>query len=259
MIIILIIGTIIFLVLFRSNLNKQFIINQFKKNNMIVFGKKGSGKDLLFQWVINRYKKQHYSNIIYNQKTLPIKLINLSLFPNTFDNMINDKVEKVVPNLNEKTDIFISDGGIYMPSHYDSQLSKMYPSLPIFYALQRHLYNSNTHINTQALSRIWIKVREQADGYIKMQHTIVILGIYIQSFTYYEKYETALMSINPMPKPFNPLNQQLYNQFVATNGMIKNMMVFGFKNEIKYNTRHFYKVFFKNKDTKQALVQVSPN
>ena len=40
-----------------NHLRVKYMITQFKKCNVIVFGKKGTGKDLIFQKVINSRKK----------------------------------------------------------------------------------------------------------------------------------------------------------------------------------------------------------
>ena len=86
---------------------------------MIVFGKKGTGKDLLFQVVVNRRNENHYSNINYGKKSLNVSIKELSLFPNTYESLIDNKIEKVEPNLKEKYDIYISDGGVILPSQFD--------------------------------------------------------------------------------------------------------------------------------------------
>lgn len=243
-IILIVIGLFLFFII-KSVLNKAFVIREFRDSNMIVFGKKGSGKDLLFQTIINARKEHHYSNIKFNSKTLPITINDLSLFPNTYENLINNNIEKVNPNLKEKYDIYISDGGIYLPSQYDSSLDKKYPSLPIFYATQRHLYNSNTHVNTQYLGRLYKKLREQADGYIKCHSAIFIGPIYIQFITFYERYESAERSLLPMSKALlNGMQNGLYEQYYATNGVIKPMFLIGTRKKIIYDTRHFRNVFF---------------
>lgn len=247
LIIILLILAFVLFMLIKSYFNLRFIVNEFRDSNMIVFGKKGSGKDLLFQTVINKRKQFHYSNINYHKKTLPITINDLSLFPNTYDNLINNTVEKVNPNLKENYDIYISDGGIILPSQYDYALDKKYPSLPIFYATQRHLYNSNTHVNTQYLGRLYKKLREQADGYIKCHRALFIGPIYIQALTFYERYETAERSLLPMQKSLlNGMQNGMYEQYYATNGIIKPMFIIGIKKKINYNTRYFKDVFFKN-------------
>jgi len=252
MIINIIIGIIILFLLFlilKSYLNMAYIIKVFKRNNVIVFGKKGTGKDMLFQAVINKRKQIHYSNILYTKsKTLLLKISEITLFPNSYENLINDNVEKVEPNLEEKYDIYLSDGGTYLPSQYDYMLHKKYTSLPLFYALQRHLYNSNFHVNVQSLSRLWKPLRELADGYFKMQSTIFIGPFYFMSLIFYDRYESAEQTLLPMPdKLLNPVNNGLSAQYKATNGIIKPMFLLGLKSKIFYDTRHFKKVFLKER------------
>lgn len=227
----------------------NYIIKVFKRNNVIVFGKKGTGKDMLFQAVINKRKEIHYSNILYTKsKTLLLKINEITLFPNSYENLINDNVEKIDPNLDEKLDIYLSDGGTYLPSQYDYMLHKKYTSLPLFYALQRHLYNSNFHVNVQSLSRLWKPLRELADGYFKMERTIFIGPLYIISLTYYDRYESAEQSLLPMTdKLLNQVNNGLAAQYKATNGIIKPMFLIGLKRKVFYDTRHFKKVFLKEK------------
>ena len=108
------------------------ILYNFKHCNVIVAGKKGSGKDLLFQWVIKHRKKQgYYANIDYGYKYQNIKLHDVSCYPNTYLTIINDKVEAQPHTLKEKNDIYISDIGIFLPSYMDSTLYKLFPSMPI--------------------------------------------------------------------------------------------------------------------------------
>jgi hypothetical protein len=248
---ILIIVLIIFLLflILKSYLNMAYIIKVFKRNNVIVFGKKGTGKDMLFQAVINKRKEIHYSNILYTKsKTLLLKISEITLFPNSYENLINDNVEKIEPNLEEKLDIYLSDGGTYLPSQYDYMLHKKYTSLPLFYALQRHLYNSNFHVNVQSLSRLWKPLRELADGYFKMERTVFIGPLYFISLTYYDRYESAEQSLLPMTdKILNQVNNGLAAQYKATNGIIKPMFLIGLKRKVFYDTRHFKKVFLKEK------------
>jgi hypothetical protein len=254
MLYILITLVLILIIWFISNNNLNFIVGLFKNNNVIVFGKKGTGKDLLFHSVIRKRKQLHYSNITFNNKTMPISISELSLFPNTYESLINGNVVKVDPNLKEKYDIYISDGGIYLPSQFDYLIDKKYPSLSIFYAVQRHLYNSNTHMNTQYLGRIYKKVREQADTYIKLKRSIFILGMYISFYTIYEKYESADLSLMPMEnKLLNGFNNGLVQQYQATNGYIKNGWYIGLKNKINYNTRYFRKVFLNDQEDKNNV------
>jgi hypothetical protein len=252
---ILIIVLIVFLLflLVKSSLNMSYVVKVFKRNNVIVFGKKGTGKDMLFQSVINKRKETHYSNILYTKhKTLLLKISEISLYPNSYENLINDNVQKIDPNLKEKFDIYLSDGGTYLPSQYDYMLHKKYTSLPLFYALQRHLYNSNFHVNVQSLSRLWKPLRELADGYFKMERTIFIGPIFIMTFTFYDRYESAEQSLLPMPsKLLNAVNNGLAAQYKATNGIIKPMFIIGLKRKVYYDTRHFKKVFLNDNPTKK--------
>ena len=51
------------------------IADLFDLNNVIVYGKKGKGKDVLFAAVIHKRKKPHFSNIKYEDST-DVKSIN---------------------------------------------------------------------------------------------------------------------------------------------------------------------------------------
>ena len=243
---ILLIGTIIVgYFIIRSRIHLAFLVKQFERNNVIVFGKKGSGKDMLFQQIINARKKHHYSNISYGNKTLPIVMNDISLWPNTYEEMINGKITKVKPNLNERYDIYISDAGVMLPSQYDWLLHKKYPSLPLLYALQRHLYASNMHVNVQSLSRVWKPIRELADGYVQSESIFWIGPIYFQLITYYDRYESAERSLLPMKRRIvNGMSDAIADQYIATNGLIKPMFLIGTKKRIKYDTRYFREVFF---------------
>jgi hypothetical protein len=247
LIVLLVIAAIILYFYFKAVMNINFVARQFDRNNMIVYGKKGTGKDMLFQQVINKRKQTHYSNINYGKTTLPIQMNQLSLYPNTFETLINNKIVKVQPNLVEKTDVYISDAGVMLPSQYDYLLHKKYPSLPLLYALQRHLYNSNLHANVQSLGRIWKPLRELADGYIKCEKVIWIGPMYIQLFTYYDRYESAERTLLPMKRRIiNGMSDAITDQYIATNGIIKQMFTIGLKKNIHYNTRYFKTVFLNN-------------
>jgi hypothetical protein len=242
------IPALVIFLLFLSESNKDFLVKIFKRNNVIVYGKKGSGKDMLFSMVIKRRKEFYYANIPFdNKKYLKVGVNDLSLFPNTYESFINEKIEKLDPNLKEKLDIYISDGGVILPSQFDWLLDKKYPSLSIFYALQRHLYNSNTHVNTQYLGRLYKKLREQADAYVKCERVIHLGFIYIQLITYYDRYESAERSLLPMSsKLLNGHNDAIKAQYDATNGIIKPMFYIGFTKNLTYNSRYFKSVFLKN-------------
>ena len=148
-----------------------WLVSEFRRCNVMVFGKKGSGKDVLFAHVIALRGEKHYSNIPYDGNTDVIKLCEINAGDNTFEDCINGDIEKFDPRFDENCDIYVSDVGIYFPNTLNDKLDKLYPSMPVFMALSRHLYNNNVHTNCQALGRPWKKIREQADSYIQVLRT----------------------------------------------------------------------------------------
>lgn len=111
---------------------------------------------------------------------------------------------------------------MFLPCQYDYQLHKKYPSFPIYYALSRHLYNSNVHVNCQALSRVWKAVREQADGFIKCLNVIKLPFVLICKIRFYDKYETAYNNMLPLgSRILNPYSRANADQYQATHGEIK--------------------------------------
>lgn len=148
-----------------------WLVSEFRRCNVMVFGKKGSGKDVLFAHVIALRGEKHYSNIPYDGNTDVIELCEINAGDNTFEDCINGDIEKFDPRFDENCDIYVSDVGIYFPNTLNDKLDKLYPSMPVFMALSRHLYNNNVHTNCQALGRPWKKIREQADSYIQVLRT----------------------------------------------------------------------------------------
>lgn len=234
-----------------SRLNKE-LVQRFKKGNVIVFGRKGCGKDLIFNYVIHKRKKQketYISNIDYGLNGTCEPLSTLELGENTYEDFINDNVKKqTYKPERENVDYYISDGGIFLPSQYNTLLDKKYKSLPIYYALSRHLYNSNVHVNTQALSRIWIKLREQADCYFQAVKTYKIFGLLITKYKFYEKYQSAEQELNAIPISFfsNKLKKNKFDEMSAINGIIWTSYIIQRKRSITYDTRHFKSVVFES-------------
>lgn len=241
------------LVLFYFYRNNNFVANKFANNNVITFGVKGSGKDLLTQLAINKRKTPYYATIPYGGDYSPITVKELTVEPNTHDYMVLDQIVQIKKDHNrEGVDCYISDGGIYLPSHLDTQLTKAYPSFPIYYALSRHLYNSNIHINTQALNRIWVKLREQADHYFMARGVIKIFGLLFIKVRYYSEYSSAEQHKLPMAKDVtfqnlgfgNKFNRALKLQFEAENGIIKDFICCIRVKNVHYDTRVFHEKIF---------------
>lgn len=252
LIIILAVITIAFIKMF---LNIGYIARLFKHGNVIVWGKKRKGKDLLFQIVINKRKKPYLTNYPakynYGGNGLEIGINSLSVAPNTYESTITNKITKIdYKKLYEKRDVYIADAGIYLPSHQYHIIGKNFPSLPIYYSVIGHLYDSNIHTNYNgSITRLYDKLREQADEYIKVLGSVKFLGFIFIKVRYYEIYETAAKGLLPMKKALiNSHQRAIYDEYTATNGLIKDMWVYIRKRKIHYDTRYFRRVFFK--DTK---------
>lgn len=152
---------------------------------------------------------------------------------NTFEDCIQNTIEKLDPQFEEGKDIYISDGGIYLSSQYDSALNKLYPSMPIFYALSRHLYNNNIHVNVQNLGRLWLKLREQADSFIRVLGT-TDRGSYLL---------VRAISYDNITAASNGLLPARDRQYRATHGEITERRFRVYKSELNYDTRYFKDVF----------------
>lgn len=224
----------------------------FKHCNVLVAGKKGSGKDLLTQWVINKRKKFYYSNISYGGYHKIVKLKQVSCDPNDYDHIVNDKIVKQPHFFKEKCDIYISDIGIYLPSYMDSKLYVKFPSMPIYYALSRHLANNNVHCNTQNIERGWKALREQADFYIQVKRTYKIFGfLFITKYYSYDNYESARQNIKPLKaRLLNKYSKAQVDEYNALHGEIRRGFIFQFKHQLKYDTRAMEKILLKGKRKK---------
>lgn len=235
---------------------KQALVKCFEEENCIVFGPKGSGKDLIDNKVIESRKEPCYANIPYNKEYCVVRSIkDFSVEPNTYKDILNGSIKKIDKINKEHCDMYISDGGIFLPSQHAGDLVKNYPSLPIYYALSRHLTNSNIHINTQYLGRVWDKLREQAAYYIRAVHTTKLAikiknkehGFLITDFIIYDNYQSALSKLRPFE------NKRLFEgaegaaakaDFIAKHGNIRSYKIIQTIGSVHYDSRHFHKEFY---------------
>lgn len=224
----------------------------FKHTNVLVGGKKGTGKDLLFQWVINKRHSFYYSNISYGYRHKILKLKQVSCEPNDYEHIVNDKIVKTPHLFKEKSDIYISDIGVYLPSYMDSKLYNKFPSMPILYALSRHLFNGNIHCNSQNIERGWKALREQADFYIQVKRTYKIFGfIFITKYYSYDNYESAKRNLKPLKaRLLNKYSKAEYDKYKCENGDIRKGYIIQFKPKLKYDTRAMEKILLKGKRKK---------
>lgn len=174
-----------------------WLYREFTRCNVMVFGKKGSGKDVLFAHVIALRGEKHYSNIPYDSNTELISLCQISAGNNTFEDCINGTIRKFDPRFEDGCDIYISDAGIYFPNTSDRHLNELYPSMPVLMALSRHLYNNNIHTNCQAFNRPWKKLREQADSFIQVLRTVRHGNCLYVKILGYDKYSNAENETSP--------------------------------------------------------------
>lgn len=220
----------------------------FLNGNVIVFGLKGCGKDLTFNKVINYQNRPCYANIPYNKLLCTIKPIkDFSVEPNTFETLLNDDI-KIVKKINkENTDYYISDGGNFLPSQYNNILCKLYPSLPLYYSLNRHLTNSCIHINTQNLMRVWDKLREHTAFFIKAAGTYKIFGFLITRVIIYDKQDTAKAQLEPykatgiIKRAESRANEE---QFKAQNGRVEEHWIIQHKSKVYYDSRYFHRLLY---------------
>ena len=245
--IILFILVAIFVFIFILNILNKFELKKFFNNsNVIVYGKKGSGKDILFNYITNT-RRFYYSNIPYTNKNFELITPNdLKLGNNTFINMLLNNTEKCNWTFKEKTDFFISDCGVYLPSQYDSILHKEYKGLPLFYALSRHIGLHNIHCNAQNLERIWKALREQADIYIKTLKTIKLPFLLVVKYRIYDKYSSAINDIRICKGSLLHTSDTIKVQN-SNVGLIKEKWIIVTKFNTKYNSRYFKDLLIEQK------------
>ena len=207
----------------------RYLVSEFRRCNVLVFGKKGTGKDLIFAHVISLRGEKHYANIPYDYNTEVIELYEVAAGDNTFVDCVNGTVRPFTPRFEEGFDVYMSDLGIYFPSSLYVLLDKLYPSLPVDMALSRQLYNSNRHGNCQALERPWIKIREQADSYIQTLGTVEVGDYLFVHIRCYDTYENAKNEKNWVAE---------FNVRIP-------------KSELMYDSRYFRNIFFENPPTTQ--------
>lgn len=240
---------VLLFVLIKLFLNNKKLVRYFQDKNMHVYGFKGKGKDTTFSNVIHRRKEPYLSNMDYGGKFTHINLKDLQLGPNTHENFIDGKIIQIQKHEEwEGQDIYITDAGIFLPSYFDYLLAKNYPSMPIFFALSRQLYNIRIHFNTQAFNRVWLKLREQQDGYLKCLQTFKFAGYLFTEVRFYDNPASAEQSLLPMKrKLFNKENNALQAQFYATHGIVEQFWTCQKIKNIHFDTRAFHQKLFGKK------------
>lgn len=231
--------------LIKHHLFMKDLYWHFQHVNVIVFGKKGSGKDLVTHKVIKHRKDFYYANIPYtadNNYEILEDLNKVSCEPNDYKALVNNDIKPQPHRFKEGKDIYISDMGVYLPSYMDSTLYKLYPSMPVLYALSRQLYSQNIHFNTQALERGWKALREQADFFVRCKRTYKLPFILLTKVVTYEKYASAQQELEPIKtRMLNKYSKAEVDMYKASNGDIKTGFIIQLKKNITYDTRYFEK------------------
>lgn len=184
------IAVVFVLVVLYSKFQKRAFVRLFEKGNCIVSGLRGCGKDMAFSIVVNTRKKNYISNIDYSSPKKKFKRFEFDvkvweLSGNTYKDFADGTLKKFVYPYPDDIDYYISDAGVYFPSQYCTELVRCYGGAPFFQALSRHLGDCNVHCNVQNMPRLWDKIREQSDIYIRMDKCKVFKKIvFIRSYVY---------------------------------------------------------------------------
>lgn len=231
---------VIFFIALKNFLSKKFIVDLFKYGGVCVYGMRGRGKDVLFNWVIKKRAKPYISNVDYGgnyNEFKPSEQFNLG--GNTCHNFIIDEIKPYEYPYIDGVDYYISDVGVYFPCQENNTLNKLYPSFPLFQALIRHLGDASLHYNVQSLNRPWDKLREQMDTYILCRKCKFLFGKFVTlKLTVYDRYQSAYDKVKPMKKRFGKQARLEYDKFTASHGDIRNVTI-RFIHRNTYDTRRF--------------------
>lgn len=239
-------------------MNIKKVAKLFANGSVCAIGKKRRGKDMLIGNVIARRKLDYISNVDYGGKYHPFKREDISCGGNTYKDFLEGKVKYYKYPYPDKTDIYLSDVGIYFPSQYCNELNRDYKEIPVFCAISSHVGNCWVHFNVQALNRAWDKLREQSDTYILCRGCKVFFGkLVIQKIRIYDKYESALSAQPPFRVPlplFANKEMKLHakiekERYYCQHGTIKSGTLI-YINKSNYDTRIFKAILEKGEKTK---------
>lgn len=226
---------------------KKLIKKTFLQGNTCVCGLRGTGKDLLFGNVIARRKKPYISNLDYTKGKgyQRLKVEDLDIL----NNYVNFNSDNIIPYnypYLKESDIYLSDANVYFPSQYCSELNRKYPNICNYQALSRQISQNNFHFNTQNLNRVWDKIREQSDIYIRCRKSIVLFNKFVVQFiTLYDKYESCVNRVKPFSIRLPLFNRDrklqvklMKEKFIQEHGSVKNRVLF-YVNKSKHDTFYF--------------------
>lgn len=225
------------------------LIRMFRSGNVLVAGNKGRGKDLLFSYVICRREKdgeKHAANIRYTTNTKLRPLTFYSLDNNSKKNFISNTFEPETHTFVEGEDYYCSDIGTQAPAWAHNELEKYYATLPIVFALSRHLGDFRIHANAQVWELIWDKLRKQADYCVYCEKCKVFFGrIAVQRVVLYDRRLTAEDYVQPYKVKrrifgAKPEDYARAHDFNAKYGLVKRIWFWHILPKEHYNTREYY-------------------
>ncbi|MBD5585735.1 MAG: hypothetical protein HDQ88_11685 [Clostridia bacterium] len=235
-----------------SYFKKRSFVRLFDGGNVIVTGLRGRGKDLAFCLVVNSRKRDYISNIQYSSpkkryKRFPLDLKVWELSGNTYTDMITGEIKTYCYPYPDGLDYYISDAGIYFPSQYQAELCKKYKSAPMFQALSRHLGDCNVHCNVQNMPRLWDKIREQSDIYLRMDKCKFIgrtKFCFVRAYSYSTE-ESCVKAVVPPRFGIGKVGKEARYNFEIAHGKIKKFSFFA-RLPYVYDSRRFKKLLENN-------------
>lgn len=234
------------------------IVKLFNDGNVCVTGVRGTGKDLIFGNVIARKRgvKSYVSNLNYGGDFYPLDFNKIDCNGNTFEELISGDLYPYEFPYPMGSDIYLSDAGIYLPSQFCNKLNERYKGIATYQALSRQLSANNFHCNSQNLNRIFDKIREQSDTYIRCRKCIYLFGLVIQFITIYDKAQSCIDRVNPcrVKKPLfsnvKKVDIDIYkDNFYNTHGTVENRILIYF-NRSKHDTIAFRELMKNGKKEK---------
>lgn len=240
------------LILLVRRLRFGQVIRLFRDASIVVVGVRGSGKDLLMSNVVAYRKKPYCSNMNYceGKKKQPVQYpfdpLYVRLGFNKYVNFADNCLIPYTYPLPDNCDYYISDAGVYFPSQEFSDLNKRFPEIPMFQALVRHVGDANFHCNVQNLNRLWDKIREQAEYYIRcISCKVTKSGMVKQTIILYDKYQSCVDRVDPFSVKRPLLGKAVKNdhaiakaKFKAQYGNIQKLKLC-YKNKGHYDSRRF--------------------
>lgn len=222
------------------------IIKLFKDGNVSVCGLRGKGKDMLMANVVVRRGLPYISNVNYGGTWYPLELDKLDCGKNTYENFISGNIKYYEFPYPDGTDVYVSDSGVIFPSQYCNELNRKYPYISTYQALSRHLALGNFHTNAQTLNRVYDKIREQSETYIRCMWCKVLFGkLVLQRVYLYERYQACVdcVPLFDLKRPWLSPTRRLTYDLAKMNYEIAHGKIVGrwlvYINKSNYDTRRF--------------------